>query len=95
MFARTERLTLRPGWPEDADALHAAIARDVSYASDHARWARRACAGVALDSPAERMILADGALVCFYALRTASALCAVLPPGGARALPMPFPRVLT
>lgn len=26
MFARTERLTLRPGWPEDADALHAAIA---------------------------------------------------------------------
>lgn len=26
MFVRTKRLTLRPGWPEDARALHAAIA---------------------------------------------------------------------
>jgi RimJ/RimL family protein N-acetyltransferase len=26
MFARTERLLLRPSWPEDASALHAAIA---------------------------------------------------------------------
>jgi RimJ/RimL family protein N-acetyltransferase len=26
MFARTERLTLRPGWIEDAPALHAAVA---------------------------------------------------------------------
>lgn len=26
MFARTQRLLLRPGWPEDAAALHAAIA---------------------------------------------------------------------
>ena len=26
MFARTQRLLLRPGWPEDASALHAAIA---------------------------------------------------------------------
>ncbi len=25
MFARTERLLLRPGWPEDAAAVHAAI----------------------------------------------------------------------
>lgn len=25
MFARTERLLLRPGWPEDADVIHAAI----------------------------------------------------------------------
>lgn len=25
MFARTERLLLRPGWPEDAPALHAGI----------------------------------------------------------------------
>ncbi|MEH6714675.1 GNAT family N-acetyltransferase [Parasphingorhabdus flavimaris] len=25
MFARTERLLLRPGWPEDAPAVHAAI----------------------------------------------------------------------
>ena len=28
MFARTERLTLRPGWPEDARALRAAIAHE-------------------------------------------------------------------
>ena len=26
MFARTKRLTLRPGWPEDAPAVFAAIA---------------------------------------------------------------------
>lgn len=26
MFARTRRLTLRPGWPEDSTALHAAMA---------------------------------------------------------------------
>jgi RimJ/RimL family protein N-acetyltransferase len=47
MFARTERLTLRPGWPEDAEALHWAIAhRPVveklarvpwPYTIDHAR----------------------------------------------------------
>jgi RimJ/RimL family protein N-acetyltransferase len=28
MFARTKRLTLRPGWPEEAEALHAAIAHE-------------------------------------------------------------------
>ncbi len=28
MFARTERLTLRPGWPEDAPALAAAIGHE-------------------------------------------------------------------
>ena len=28
MFARTKRLTLRPGWPEDAPALTAAIAHE-------------------------------------------------------------------
>ena len=28
MFVRTPRLTLRPGWPEDAPALHAAIAHE-------------------------------------------------------------------
>lgn len=28
MFARTQRLTLRPGWPEDAAALTAAIAHE-------------------------------------------------------------------
>lgn len=28
MFARTERLMLRPGWPEDADALTRAIAHE-------------------------------------------------------------------
>lgn len=28
MFARTRRLTLRPGWPEDADVLTAAIAHE-------------------------------------------------------------------
>ena len=28
MFARTKRLTLRPGWPEDAAALAAAIAHE-------------------------------------------------------------------
>src|ERR1044072_4965426 len=28
MFARTERLTLRPGWPEDAAALAAAIGHE-------------------------------------------------------------------
>lgn len=28
MFARTQRLTLRPGWPEDAVALTAAIAHE-------------------------------------------------------------------
>ncbi len=28
MFARTRRLTLRPGWPEDAPALAQAIAHE-------------------------------------------------------------------
>ena len=28
MFARTKRLTLRPGWPEEAEALHDAIAHE-------------------------------------------------------------------
>ncbi len=37
MFARTERLTLRPGWPEDAPALahaigHEAVVRNLSRA---------------------------------------------------------------
>ncbi|WP_374542579.1 GNAT family N-acetyltransferase [Sphingorhabdus sp.] len=48
MFARTERLLLRPIWPEDASALHAAIAdegivRNLArapwpYTSDDAAW---------------------------------------------------------
>lgn len=47
MFARTQRLTLRPGWPEDAPALTAAIAHEAvafrlarlpwPYTIDHAR----------------------------------------------------------
>lgn len=52
MFARTQRLTLRPGWPEEAETLHAAIAhRAVAeklarvpwpYTLDHARdWLAR------------------------------------------------------
>ncbi len=32
MFARTPRLTLRPGWPEDAPALAAAIAHEAVVA---------------------------------------------------------------
>jgi RimJ/RimL family protein N-acetyltransferase len=54
MFARTPRLTLRPGWPEDAPALHHAIAHEAvamrlarlpwPYTLDHAQaW---------LDAPA-------------------------------------------
>ena len=48
MFARTARLTLRPGWPEDAPALTHAIAHECvamrlarlpwPYTIDHARW---------------------------------------------------------
>ena len=52
MFARTQRLTLRPGWPEEAEALHAAIAHRAvveklarvpwPYTLDHARdWLAR------------------------------------------------------
>lgn len=47
MFARTKRLTLRPGWPEDAPALCAAIAHETvamklarlpwPYTLDHAQ----------------------------------------------------------
>ena len=47
MFARTSRLTLRPGWPEDAPALARAIAHEAvafrlaklpwPYTLDHAR----------------------------------------------------------
>ena len=47
MFARTKRLTLRPGWPEDAAALSRAIGHEAvvamlaqvpwPYTSDHAR----------------------------------------------------------
>ena len=36
MFARTPRLTLRPGWPEDAPALTQAIAHyDVARSEEH------------------------------------------------------------
>ncbi|MDB5694964.1 MAG: family acetyltransferase [Sphingomonas bacterium] len=53
MFARTPRLTLRPGWPEDAAALHRAIAHEAvamklarlpwPYLPDHAEtWLRTA-----------------------------------------------------
>lgn len=53
MFARTPRLTLRPGWPEDAAALTAAIAHEAvafklarlpwPYTMDHAtEWLNRA-----------------------------------------------------
>ena len=48
MFARTARLTLRPGWPEDAAALTHAIAHEAvatrlarlpwPYTIDHAAW---------------------------------------------------------
>lgn len=52
MFARTRRLTLRPGWPEDAAALTAAIAHEAvafklsrmpwPYTQDHAAdWLAR------------------------------------------------------
>ena len=47
MFARTKRLTLRPGWPEDAPAIAAAIGHEAvvemlaqvpwPYTADHAR----------------------------------------------------------
>ena len=32
MFARTKRLTLRPGWPEDAPALTQAIGHEAVIA---------------------------------------------------------------
>ncbi|HEY1605767.1 MAG TPA: GNAT family N-acetyltransferase [Allosphingosinicella sp.] len=39
MFARTERLLLRPGWVEDAPALHAAIADEAIVRNlAHAPW---------------------------------------------------------
>lgn len=39
MFARTKRLTLRPGWPEDAPALAAAIAHEgVATRLAHVPW---------------------------------------------------------
>ena len=39
MFARTQRLTLRPGWPEDAPALHAAIAHEaVAFKLSRLPW---------------------------------------------------------
>ena len=39
MFARTERLLLRPGWMEDAPALHAAIADEAIVRNlAHAPW---------------------------------------------------------
>lgn len=39
MFARTKRLTLRPGWPEDAAALTAAIRHeDVVMRLSHVPW---------------------------------------------------------
>lgn len=39
MFARTPRLTLRPGWPEDATALTAAIAHEaVAFRLSRLPW---------------------------------------------------------
>lgn len=39
MFARTKRLTLRPGWPEDAPALAKAIAHeDVAFKLSRLPW---------------------------------------------------------
>ena len=39
MFARTKRLTLRPGWPEDAPALAQAIAHeDVAFRLSRLPW---------------------------------------------------------
>lgn len=39
MFARTPRLTLRPGWPEDAPALTAAIAHEaVAFKLSRLPW---------------------------------------------------------
>ncbi len=39
MFARTQRLTLRPGWPEDAPALARAIAHeDVAFKLSRLPW---------------------------------------------------------
>lgn len=65
MFARTQRLTLRPGWPEDAAALTTAIAHEAvafrlarlpwPYTVDHARdW----LAQVARPDEVSRLILA-------------------------------------
>ncbi len=42
MFARTKRLTLRPGWPEDAPALAQAIAhKSVTAMLAHVPWPYR------------------------------------------------------
>jgi RimJ/RimL family protein N-acetyltransferase len=44
MFARTERLLLRPIWPEDAAALHAAIAdQGIVYNLARAPWPYTPC----------------------------------------------------
>lgn len=40
MFARTERLTLRPGWIEDAPALLAAIGHEAVVRTCRARLGR-------------------------------------------------------
>ena len=53
MFARTKRLTLRPGWPEDDTALTAAIEHE-AVATDlaHTPWSyARADAGASLSQP--------------------------------------------
>lgn len=71
MFARTERLTLRPAWPEDAPALAAAIAHESvamklarlpwPYTLDDARaWASQPRAGT---DPAWLIYAHDGGRV--------------------------------
>jgi RimJ/RimL family protein N-acetyltransferase len=44
MFARTERLLLRPSWPEDASAIYAAVADEAIVRNlAHAPWPYTAC----------------------------------------------------
>jgi RimJ/RimL family protein N-acetyltransferase len=44
MFARTERLLLRPSWPEDASAIHAAVADEAIVRNlANAPWPYTAC----------------------------------------------------
>ena len=66
MFARTPRLTLRPGWPEDAPALAAAIGHEAVVSKlSHAPWPYReedARAFLALPAPAVGVRL----LVCAH-----------------------------
>lgn len=67
MFARTQRLTLRPGWPEDAPALAAAIAHEsvvtrlsrVPWPYTHAD--AQQFLGLAWQTPGPRFLIVDPA----------------------------------